>query len=71
MSRHNETLSLALTADTMRTLQLHLTKQDELGESLVSIEDAVKKIEINTRIAVNDQKQRVFDYFMRVSRSRI
>lgn len=46
--RHKTTISLALSADSIRKLQVCLTKQKEHGQILCSIEDRVKKIEIMT-----------------------
>jgi len=67
LSRHNATIAMALSADSMRKLQLSLSKVDELGKQTLSIAQAVKTIEINTQIAVDGGKQRVLDYFMKVN----
>lgn len=67
LSRHKETINIALSADSMRKLQLCLSKVDGLGKQASSIEAIVKKIEINTQIAVDGEKQRVLDYFMKIS----
>ncbi|KAF4957510.1 hypothetical protein FSARC_11278 [Fusarium sarcochroum] len=65
LSRHKETINVALAADSMRKLQLSLSKSDELGKQISAIGEVVRKIEINTLIDVNDKKQRVLDYFMK------
>lgn len=65
--RHKTTISLALSADSLRKLQVCLTKQEEQRQTLSSIENIVRKIEINTQITLNDHKKRVLDFFMKVS----
>ncbi|KAF2488662.1 hypothetical protein BU16DRAFT_224836 [Lophium mytilinum] len=65
--RHKSTISLALSVDSMRKLQLCLAKEEELGQTLSSIENAVKRIEIHTQITMNDFKHAVLDFFMKVS----
>jgi Cdc6-like AAA superfamily ATPase len=70
LSRHKETINMALAADSMRKLQLLLTKTEKLGEDISSIEKIVKRIEINTLIDVDAQKQHVLDYFMKTNPQR-
>ncbi|KAG8673653.1 hypothetical protein FPOAC1_006967 [Fusarium poae] len=65
LSRHKETISMALAADSMQKLQLSLTKIDKLGENISKVEKIVKRVEINTLIEVNAQKQRILNYFMK------
>lgn len=67
LSRHKETITVALSADSMHKLQLSLSKVDELGKQASSIIEAAKKIQINTQIDIDDRKQRVLDYFMKVN----
>jgi hypothetical protein len=67
LSRHKATISLALATDSMRKLQLSLSKTSELGKQVSAIGRTVKQIEINTLIEVNSQKQRILDYFMKAS----
>lgn len=67
LSRHKETITIALSADSMRKLQLCLSKVDELGEQVSRIATIAKRIEINTQIDVNAGKQRVLNYFMKIS----
>ncbi|OTA61458.1 hypothetical protein K449DRAFT_395525 [Hypoxylon sp. EC38] len=64
LSRHKKTLNVALAADSMRKLQLCLTKIDGISEEVSRAHDVVRKIEINTQIEVDRGKQRVLDYFM-------
>ncbi|RGP70058.1 ankyrin repeat [Fusarium sporotrichioides] len=66
LSRHKETISMALAADLMQKLQLSLTKIDKLGESISAAEKIVKRIEINTLIDANAHKKRILNYFMKV-----
>ncbi|KAF5009576.1 hypothetical protein FDECE_4234 [Fusarium decemcellulare] len=67
LSRHKATINAALAADTMRKLQLCLTKADGLGTQIVAIGEAVRRVEINTLIDVNDHKQSILNYFMTIS----
>lgn len=65
--RHKTTISLALSADSLRKLQVCLTKQEEQRQTLSSIENTVKRIEIHTQIVLNDNKKKVLDFFMKIS----
>ncbi|KAL6401893.1 hypothetical protein AUP68_14350 [Ilyonectria robusta] len=67
LSRHKATITAALATDSMRKLQLSLSKTSELDKQLAAIGQTVAQIEVNTRIDVNDQKRRVLDFFMKVS----
>jgi hypothetical protein len=67
LSRHKHTITVALSADSMRKLQLCLSKVDELAKGTSAIGEAVKRIDINTQIAVDYRKEKVLDFFMRVS----
>lgn len=70
VSRHKATMTAALSADTMRKLQLCLTKADDIGQNITAISQAVKEIKINTQIAVDDQNRKILDFFMNVSPQR-
>ncbi|XXG99819.1 hypothetical protein Hte_006160 [Hypoxylon texense] len=61
LSRHKETINVALSADSMRKLQLCLSRVDQLGKQTEAI------VKIHTQIAVDDEKRRVLDYFMKTS----
>ena len=67
LSRHKETITAALSADSTRKLQLCLSKIDDVSKQAASIADVVKRIEINTHIIVDGRKQRILDYFMKTS----
>ena len=67
LHRHKSTISLALSADSLRKLQFCLAKQGELSQTLSGIEDTVKRIEIHTQITLNDLKEKVLNFFMKVS----
>ncbi|KAK7424514.1 hypothetical protein QQX98_000479 [Neonectria punicea] len=72
LSRHKQSINAALSADTLRKLQLTLSKTDEILQQVTSVEDIVKRIEIKTQITVDDQKQKIIDYVMKISpRSRL
>ncbi|GKU03691.1 hypothetical protein FLAG1_05771 [Fusarium langsethiae] len=66
LSRHKETITMALAAESMQKLQLSLTKIDKLGESISAVERIVKRIEINNLIDVNAHKKRILNYFVKV-----
>jgi hypothetical protein len=67
LSRHKQTIIAALSGDTMRKLQEALTKLDDQAQQYSDIASAVKRIEINTQIAVDAEKDKVLDYFVGVS----
>lgn len=65
VSRQKNAISLATSADTMRQLQLLLSKQsdrfDQIDQSLARTS---QKIEISTQILLNSEKKVVLDFFM-------
>ncbi|KPM45274.1 hypothetical protein AK830_g1308 [Neonectria ditissima] len=67
LSRHKQSINVALSADTLRKLQLNLFKIDELSQQVTSIDDAVKRIEINTQINIDSPERKILDYFMEIS----
>lgn len=67
VSRHKATMTSALSADTMRKLQLCLTKVDKNGQHIVAIAKDIRDIKINTQIAMDSRKRRVLDFFMKTS----
>lgn len=67
ISSHKATINLALSADSMRKLQLSLSKTGELSKQVSTIEETVKRIEINTLIEVDREKRRILDFFMAVN----
>ena len=58
-------MSLATSADTMRKLQLCLTKQAEHDEKLNMAVRMLERVEINTKILLNGRKKVVLDFFMK------
>ncbi|KAM6535493.1 hypothetical protein FALCPG4_005051 [Fusarium falciforme] len=67
ISSHKATINLALSADSMRKLQLSLSKTGELSKQVTTIEETAKRIEINTLIEVDRRKQQILDFFMAVN----
>lgn len=67
LARHKETITMALSADTMQKLQVSLAKVDDLGKRVSSIQEVTRRIEVNTVIAVKNEEQRVLDYFVKIS----
>lgn len=51
----------------MHKLQLGLSNVGELGVQVSRIENIAKRIKVNIKIALNVGKQRVLDYFMKIS----
>ncbi|PGH32755.1 hypothetical protein GX50_04470 [[Emmonsia] crescens] len=66
IAKHKSTIALALSADSLRMLQICLAKQDEIDQTLSSIANTVKMIEIQTQIAMSDAKKAVLDFVMKV-----
>ena len=65
VSRYKQTMSLATSADTMRKLQLCLAKQDEHADKLNKAVEMLERVEINTKILLNDRKKLVLDFFLK------
>ncbi|KAL4907789.1 hypothetical protein BDW74DRAFT_112644 [Aspergillus multicolor] len=59
IGRHKETMTLALSADSMKTMVKVLSKQQELAGSIEQLHN------IQTRIVVDKYRQDVLDFFMR------
>ncbi|UPK99839.1 hypothetical protein LCI18_010774 [Fusarium solani-melongenae] len=64
LSRCKDSITLATSADTMRSLQLCLMKQQENGDTLAKIASTLDKVEIRTAILMDPRKQLVLDFFM-------
>ncbi|KAF5005773.1 hypothetical protein FDECE_7802 [Fusarium decemcellulare] len=65
IARHKETLTLALTADSMDVLLNCLSRQKKMEGQLDSMAADIKEnLEIATNIQLNDQRQRVLDFFI-------
>ncbi|KAF4437624.1 hypothetical protein FACUT_5556 [Fusarium acutatum] len=67
LSRHKETISVALLADSMRKIQLSLSKSDDIDKKITALGDVARRIEINTTIAVNKRKRRILNHFMKAN----
>ncbi|KAF5647926.1 ankyrin repeat [Fusarium sp. NRRL 52700] len=67
LSRHKETISVALLADSMRKIQLSLSKSEEINRKITALGEVARRIEINTMIAINDRKKRILDHFMKAN----
>ncbi|RGP60303.1 hypothetical protein FLONG3_10911, partial [Fusarium longipes] len=65
ISRHKNTISLAASADTMRQLQLLLSKHSNHHDKVEkSLAKSFQKIEISTQILLDSQKKKILDFFM-------
>ncbi|KAG4280439.1 hypothetical protein FPRO06_11772 [Fusarium proliferatum] len=67
LSRHKETISVALLADSMRKIQLSLSKSNEIDRKITALGEIARRIEINTMIAIDDRKQRILNHFMKAN----
>lgn len=67
LSSLKATITLALSADSLRKIQMTLSKQHALGMDVSVIAETAKRIEINTRIVVEDKNRQILDYFMKFS----
>ena len=65
--QHKIIIFFALSADSLRKLQICLAKQEEQKQTLSSVKNTVKRIEINTQIRLNERRKKVLDFFMKVS----
>jgi hypothetical protein len=65
ISRCKETITLAASADSMRTLQLCLTKQTENSSKIDKAIEKIDKVEIHTQILVDQKKRLVLDFFLK------
>ncbi|KAI0440894.1 hypothetical protein F4803DRAFT_552616 [Xylaria telfairii] len=67
ISSQTKTITTALSADTMNLLLRSLSRQDELLTRVGKIEESVEKYsEIHTQIRVDEGRQRVLDFFLKV-----
>ncbi|KAF5568221.1 ankyrin repeat [Fusarium phyllophilum] len=64
LSRHKQTISVALLADSMRKIQESLSKSDYI---ITALGEVTRRVEINTMITINDHKKRILDHFMKVN----
>ncbi|KAG5756927.1 hypothetical protein H9Q70_000467 [Fusarium xylarioides] len=67
LSRHKQTISVALLADSMRKIQESLSKSDYI---ITALGEVKRRVEINTMIAINDHKKRILDHFMKANPQR-
>jgi hypothetical protein len=66
--QHRNSLSFALSADTLATLIECLWKQDELLQGVMDLETILRERKnIETRIALDDERQTILDYFLFVN----
>ncbi|KAL3486969.1 hypothetical protein BJX62DRAFT_228369 [Aspergillus germanicus] len=63
ISMHKETMGLALTADTMKTMLKALSKQEDLSDEISDVQHTLN--DIQTRIVVDKHRQDVLDFFVR------
>lgn len=62
--RHRQSISLALSANILRKLQDIIAKVDILSNEISHMTDVITRVDINTKILVDDAKRRVLDYFI-------
>ncbi|KXH28643.1 hypothetical protein CSAL01_02471 [Colletotrichum salicis] len=65
---HGNTISLALSTDTLEGMLKYLEKQDDIIESLISLNQKVKRLTaIQTRIECDEKRPKIIDYFLKVN----
>jgi hypothetical protein len=63
--QHRNNLGFALSADSMTALLKCLSKQDDIIDQIAAIENRLRDKEcIETRIAMDDDRQHILDYFL-------
>lgn len=68
MAHHQQTLELALSADTMATLLQCLAKQDAVGDSVGRLRDAVeRRFSIDARVELHKGRSKVLSFFLRIN----
>jgi hypothetical protein len=68
MCRHKDTISLALSADSMNALLRCLSRQEDMDGKLAEIEMGIKRVlTISTRIEIDTKRQQVLDFFLKVN----
>lgn len=68
IQRHNQTISLALAADSMSQLRKLLSRQEETSNRVKSLQVTAKQIlDIETKIFLDEKRRRVLQLFSRVN----
>ncbi|KAK2754802.1 hypothetical protein FQN54_006695 [Arachnomyces sp. PD_36] len=68
LARHKDTISLAVSADSMDAILRCLTRQEDIDNKMDDMRTGVKKVmAISTRIELDRKRQRVLDFFMKVN----
>ncbi|KAL2880136.1 hypothetical protein SGCOL_004521 [Colletotrichum sp. CLE4] len=65
---HRNTISLALSTDTLESMLKCLEKQDDILGTLISLNQKVKRLTtIQTRIECDEKRRKIIDYFLKVN----
>ncbi|KAI1861488.1 hypothetical protein JX265_009455 [Neoarthrinium moseri] len=68
LSRHQNHLQLAISADSMNGLLLCLSRQEFLGRAMAKMEGQVERIsDIVVRVEISTKRQKVRDFFLKVN----
>ncbi|KAF4965115.1 hypothetical protein FSARC_7054 [Fusarium sarcochroum] len=68
VSRHKQTINIALAADSVSKLQLCLTRQEETGKGIQQLEREVRKVQdIQTRISLNQKRKDILNTFIKAN----
>lgn len=68
VSRHKQTINIALAADSITKLNLCLSQQEATGESIKDLQHNVKKIlDIETKISLDRKRREVLEAFNKVN----
>lgn len=67
-TRHKDTISLALSADSMNAILRCLTRQEDIDDKMTDTLTDIKRVmAITTRIDLGKKRQRVLDFFTKVN----
>ena len=68
MTQHKDTISLALSADSMNAILRCLTRQEDINDKMTNVQTDIRRVmAISTRIELGKKRQRVLDFFMKVN----
>ena len=68
LGRHKDTISLALSADSMNALLQCLTRQRDMDDRVDDIQMGIRRVlTISTRIEMDSKRQQCLDFFMKVN----
>lgn len=68
IQRHKQTINIALSVDTLQKLRESLSKQQETNSRINQLQEAAAKIiDIETRIFIGQEREKVLDFFLKTN----